>query len=185
MVEGAIHKKSYYKWLCEKSGLEGPLAHFLFETDFEWELEDDADRAQDGLSLRQAYSEEVGEDLDKTMQDKLQKSVHGRCSLFELILSLANHIDAMVNDGEESLAPSFFSIMLENLGLLVFDEEDFDTDPDKCEEFWKGKVNSYSFRQSVFNRSKYNKPSEKATLWQQLNDWVDENTDEEGYFVME
>ena len=181
LVEGTIFKKSYYRWLCEKSELEGPLAPFLFETDFKWTDPDDANRAADGIGLREQYADEVGADLDPNMKDKLQKSIHGKCCLFELLLSLANHIDAMVNEGEESMAPDFFHIMLENLKLTDFDEEDYDHDPEKCVSVWSNSFLGGCNAATLFP-TKDNKP---GTIWQKMNDWVDENTDEDGYFILE
>jgi len=185
LVEGSIQKKSYYKWLCERSGLEGPLARFLFETDYVWSIEDDENRAKDGIRLREVYSEEVGSDLSDVLKDKLKKSIHGKCSVFELLVSLAEHIDAMVNVDEEPMTPIFVGLMLENLGLDTFDEEDFDNDPEKITKIWKGKVSEKVLHEKILKIKSVTKCGKPQSLWMKLNDWVDENTDEEGYFMME
>ena len=196
--------KSYFSWLCSKvlnedsSDISTELMRILFETEFIFELKDDEIRATDALDLRKAYAEEIGSGVGKSERDidRIWKSIHEKCSVLEMLVSLCKHLDLMVNEGEEgSMMPLFFKIMIENLGLNERDDEDFDVNSDGAKAFWKNKIDRFLNRKykhdgsdgGLFPLKKWSKKTEKdqrlVSVWYQMNAWLEENLDEDGYFI--
>ena len=175
---------SYLAWLKEKSGISGgekdALAAILLEKDYAWTIEDDKNRAEDGLKWRERYADEVGSPLGKTQQDRIKKTIHGKTSCFEVILSLSEELDAMVNEDEESMTPLFFEILLENLG--IFEEKNEEKIRENLEK-WLENCDSFT----IFPLSKVSqcdkKVSQTGSLWMLMNRWLEENSDENGHFV--
>ena len=197
--------KSYLAWLKEKSGISGgekdALARILLETDFRWTVEDDKNRAEDGLKWRERYADEVGEPFGKLQQDRIRKTIHGKTSCFEVILSLSEELDAMVNEDEESMTPLFFGILLKNLG--VFDEnfcesegakdekneQKFDKKAREILKKWLDGDDEFRlfpiFKSVTKVSQKCNNVTEKCenlSLWMQMNLWLEANSDENGHF---
>lgn len=105
----------YFYWLLEiiSDGNEesySMLLKQLFDTTFVYSLERDANRAHDGLDLRDQYSNEMGVDLSNS----------GPCSLLEMMiaLSIRCETDIMYNPGAGNRTYIWFWLMIENLGLL-------------------------------------------------------------------
>ena len=185
--------KSYLGWLREKSDISGELSRVLFETDFEWSIKEDEIRVKDALELRKIYAESVGtlENKSKRDIDRIWKSIYGKCCVFELLVSIAKHIDEMVNEGaEDSMIPVFMKIMVDNVGWTDKDDEDFDFRPEQTEQFWKA-------RSDQFIQRKYGKNGKNGGifvvksrsvnfiemgLWMQMNAWLAENLNEDGIF---
>ena len=106
------------------------LCRLLFETDFTWvdSVKDDEIRATDALEIRKVYAEDVGQAAGKSERDidRIQKSVHGKASVLEVIFSLCRHLDGMVNEGESgSMIGFFYRILIHNLRLDEFSDADF------------------------------------------------------------
>ena len=187
--------KSYLGWLREKSDISGELSRVLFETDFEWTISEDEIRAKDAIELRKLYSQEVGASHKKTDReiDRIWKSIYGKCCIFEIILSLAKHIDALVNEGEEgSMVPIFVKIMLDNVGWSDKDDEDFDLRKEETERFWnrcsehflKHKYKANGSNGGLFVVTNPDIHMNQLGLWKQMNSWLDEHLNEDGIFVV-
>ena len=195
--------KTYLGWLEDKCLLCGPLAELLYGTDFYYSpsISEDGDRVKQALILREDYASEVGSGLDEVLQDRLWKSIHGQCSLFEMMISLAMSLDEMLNeDPDKDMVSDFFHILLENAGYTLYDEEDWDAPKGEeiCTDYWKrvssrvldrryemnGKGGLFPL-QSVPLKDGMVVDRRTVGLWQQLQDWVDEHTDEECNFVIE
>lgn len=185
--------QSYLGWLRKKAGISGELSNVLYATDFEWSHKEDDIREKDGLELRQKYAEEMAEQHEKSEQemDKIAKSVHGKCSVFEVILKLCMQMDAMVNEGESGeMTPQFFELLCKNMGVWDKDDEDFDHWPKETEAFWKARMNDFMQRKyasdgsngGLFPLKNAKKDQRKEGLWRQMNDWISEHLDEEGVF---
>lgn len=105
----------YFCWLVEiiSNGSEqsySMLLKQLFDTSFVYSLDRDANRAHDGLDLRDRYSYEVGMDLD----------ISGPCSVLEMMvaLSIRCETDVMYNPVAGDRTSIWFWLMIENLGLI-------------------------------------------------------------------
>ncbi len=105
----------YFCWLVEiisdgKEESYTSLLKQLFETLFVYSLERDANRAHDGLDLRDRYSYEMNADLD----------ISSPCSVLEMMVALAIRCetDVMYNPAAGDRTCIWFWLMIENLGLL-------------------------------------------------------------------
>lgn len=181
IVERLIDRgDGYFAWLQRKSGLDGPLSSLLAETEFVNSCGNDEilmEKAKE--ELRRRYAEEVLEDdcvSDKEIET-VNKSVRGPVCLFEVILCLAISINEMFEDLDAYDGPAhFFAILMKNCGLDLYDEEDFDTRPDDVRGYWDRHIKAV--HSAIF-------PGCKATdsLWNQMNSWVDQHTNEDGEWV--
>ena len=192
----AAEVKSYFCWLNEQSGCETEIGKILHETDFRWTVEDDKNRAEDGIKWRDRYAEDVGSELNDVQRDRIRKSIHGKTSCYEVILSLADEINAMVNEEEESRTKEFFGILLENLGLNGYDDEEFyyrgeaaRTEAGRILQKWLDREYENCDKNCIFPLKKVSqcdrKVSQNDSLWMQMNRWIEANSDENGQFVTE
>ena len=122
-------QKDYYIWLIEESGLAenySMLGNKLHRTPFVWMIDRDGNRAEDGKTLRYLYSCErnfVGEEAEK-----VDEYLCGPCSLLEFLVALARRIeiDIMAEGGVDDRTSEWFEDMLDNLGLLEFDDKHYE-----------------------------------------------------------
>ena len=187
----------YFHWLQKVSGLSGPLSSMLAETEFV---------SKDGIDdilvekateeIRRKYAEEITEkeDLNSEETETVYKSIRGNCCLFEVIICLAYSLNEMFEDVDAyDGCEHFFGILMHNAGMDIYDEEDWDMDEDRVRKSWEKHISA------ILNRE-YNyygvgglfpmAPSDDAisdrrgiSLWQQMNDWVDQHTNEDGEWV--
>lgn len=189
----------YFHWLQKKSGLSGPLSSMLADTDFVslYGLDDIlVEKAKE--ETRRMYAEEVCED-DKKI-DTVVKSVRGDCCMFEVILCLAISLNEMFEDLDACDGPSyFFAKLMENAGFDKYDEEDWDMREKDVRAYWEKCINRILKREysdagngglfPIKWIEDYNDDRKTYTdrrdisLWQQMNDWVDEHTNEDGEWV--
>lgn len=200
--------KSYFEWLCEKAipqldddlgseGAETPLdisedtrkvklCRFLYGMDFfvcDDICPEDATQGVNGMDLRRRYAESVGRKVGKSERDidRIKKSIHGKCSVFELIIHLCNRLDEMTNEEESGKTIwRFFDIMLENLEIDITDSENG----------WATVIGNFLHRNygkdgtgGLFPvRKSAGKDLRKMSLWDQLNTWLNEHLDEDAQF---
>lgn len=195
-----------------KSETSRELCRLLFETDFywsgvrkdgtKWEISEDEIRAKDALEIRKKYAEEVGHDAGKSDRDidRIWKSIHGKCSVLELIYSLCLRLDQMVNEDEEpgKMVGLFFKILIHNLALDDYDDEDFDHRGDDIRGVWKGRIKTFLNREyfesgcngGLFPLHEWKddgvwKDQKTVGLWYQMNTWLNEHLDENCNFLVE
>lgn len=109
--------EAYFSWLCSQVGpvrLQNPskltywkLLRFLYDKEFTWKLERDANRANDGKDLRYQFIRDTG-----APKDDLWLSMP--CSFLEMLYALA-FAAAFEGGGESS---ECFWEMIENIGLI-------------------------------------------------------------------
>ena len=110
----------YNNWLIEKSGLAEAgyikLGHALIEKQFYYFIENDMNRYIDGLDLRRTFALE-------TLYDDYS-SLNKECNCLEMIYALANRINMIIYDPDNPIdrTEECFFAMLQNLGLLIFDD---------------------------------------------------------------
>lgn len=195
--------KSYFGWLYEQVSpvIAGQdisnhreklknLCRVLFETDYIYEVAEDGIRASDAVNLRKTYAEKEGISAGKNERDtdRIWKSIHGKCSLMELIFSMCVRMDEMVNEGEEgAMIPLFFLILIENIGLF----------PNDGEKAWEEKIGVMMNRKYEQDGSgggmfplknwteETGKDQRKVPLWYQMCAWLNENLDEDEQFMVE
>ena len=194
-----VRGDSYFHWLQKKSGLSGPLASMLADTEFvSVDGLDNILKKKAKEDLRHEYAEEIAErdELDDKDAETIYKSVRGDTCLFEVILCLASAVKEMFE--EEDIA-HFFGIILKNVGLDVYDEEDLDLHPDAVREYWEKRIRIIVNREysdtgngGLFPLKNLELWSDNTkefidrrtiSLWQQMIDWVDLHNNEDGEWV--
>ena len=187
----------YFHWLQKVSGLSGPLSSMLAETEFV---------SKDGIDdilvekateeIRRKYAEEITEkeDLNDEETETIYKSIRGNCCLFEVIICLAYSLNEMFEDQDSyDGCEHFFGILMSNAGLDIYDEEDLDMDENRVKCAWEKRIKVILGREynyygvgGLFPLEPCDEPCEdqrKVSLWQQMNDWVDQHTNEDGELI--
>lgn len=110
----------YFSWLCEMVCVDGRytdeaywiLAKTLWDTDFEWIIPIDENRARNGTYLRYLYELDGGTD-----------SYDGPCTVLEMLIALAKRMDDILDelDGECRISMYFWE-MIDNLGLIKYSD---------------------------------------------------------------
>jgi len=195
LVEKIIDRgDSYFHWLQKKSGLSGPLSSMMADTDFvSVDGLDDILKEKAKEEVRRGYAEDVCEDSENV--ETVYKSIRGDCCLFEVIFCLAVSLNEMFEDCDAFDGPEhFFGIMMHNAGFDLYDEEDLDTIGDQVKRYWQRCIDrilerTYSdvggmglFPLNADAVGTYS-DRRKVSLWQQMNDWVDQHTNEDGEWV--
>ena len=167
----------YMKWMIAFSTHgETEFYHFnlmemLHHIPFEWYHHRDANRAIDGIDLRDLFSYETG------IMDWYH-ALGGPCSVLEMLLGLAHRIDKEVMYDHEigDRTNIWFWEMIHNLGLDEFDDSNFR--PDIVEE----KVNIWLNRKydrdgfgSIFPVKNSQKDQRKIEIWAQAQEYFLEN----------
>ena len=199
---------SYFHWLQERSGITGPLSSMLADTEFVslYELDDILkEKAKEDVRLKYAESVLEGDEYNDKNVETVCKSIRGNCCLFEVIFCLADSINDMFDILEEDVedgTKKFFGILLDNAGFSKYDEEDFDMHEAKVKAYWQkcidriltrsyeddGKGGLFPIKLEEIDFKMYangvqiNK-IESISLWQQMNDWTDQHTNEDGEWV--
>lgn len=195
--DALINHKSYYKWLCELSGIDGVLAQKFFLTDFRWneDIPDDANRAKEAREeLREKYARHIlkldDEDNisaeDRTKIDRVVKSILGPACVFEVLVMLAKNIDDMMNMEEEPHISEYFERLMMNAGFDFYDEEDYDMDSGKVINYWQKCLDRWLDRDyladgegglfplTVNPGEKLPYDQRKRSLWEQMGAWINQ-----------
>lgn len=112
----------YYSWLCSKLNIGSSckymrLLNKLFNTDFVCVMDRDQNRVEDGLELRQIFTEETG----------MPCGVNRPCSVLELMISCAMHVERFMTTAEfKDRTNIWFWDMITSLGLRSFTDVNYD-----------------------------------------------------------
>ena len=176
----------------------GDVAWLMFGTDFIWDekIKEDEIRATDAMELRRRYADEMGKAHDKSGHDtdRIWKSIHGKCSVLELILSLCFRLDEMVNEDEPGIiVPVFFRLLTKNLGFVFSGKDGRISADEAAQEEWKRRIERFLKREygadgrggGLFPlKNPGGKDQRKVPIWYQMNAWLSENLDEEEHFIL-
>ena len=194
----------YFHWLQNVSGLSGPLSSMLAETVFvSVNGKDDVLVKKTKEEVRRKYAEDIAEkdELNDKETEALYKSICGDCCLFEVMVCLAYSLNEMFEDLDAyDGCAHFFNLLMENAGFNQYDEEDYDMNPEKVKAYWENRIRivvdrdyktdgsggglfPLDFKNKVHDPKKVYLDRKFISLWQQMNDWVDEHTNEDGEFV--
>lgn len=165
------------------------LCRWLFSVDFWSDLVEDGTQAANAMEMRRRYAEKMGSKLGKTDReiDRIWKSVHGKCSVFEFFVYISNRLDDITNEEEEpgSTIWRFFEIILGNLGLSKGSKiEDWQPILDK---FLGRFYDQDGSNGGLFPLKTWSNTGQKdqrtVPIWYQMNNWINENLDEDGCFL--
>lgn len=204
LIQTIIDKgDGYFHWLQKRSGLHGPLSSLLADTEFvSLGGLDDILEKKAKEDTRRAYAEDIAEqeELNDKETDALRKSIRGNCCLFEVIFCLSCALNEMFEDEDAYDGPEhFFQILLKNAGLDKYDEEDLDIHPEMVQKYWEKRIRIILERSyddtgigglfpmtnlTLYSDNTVSYPDYRTVpLWQQMNDWVDLHTNEDGEWV--
>lgn len=169
----------YFKWLMDKieywkdsHRYYDNLMEYLFFSPFVCSISNDENRKEDGLQLRDDFVFESGKNLENELD----------CSILEVLVALSIRCDRnVIGDPEIIKESKLFWIMLDNLGLTVYDDDRFDVD------IVKNIVDNWMFRRfetdgfgSVFPLKYPGRNQKTLEIWFQMQDYLAENFDDEG-----
>lgn len=162
----------YFQWLldivCDSDQKKHyqALFHVLFETEFTWILDHDANRAADGIDLRPVFAEE------KYIDYMAIRGILGPCRVLEMMVALAKRCeDSIMGDSKYGdRTPKWFWIMVENIDLDSEDDGRIDI------PLVEGKIKRFLDRKYSFDGVGglfyiENPPDDlrKVEIWYQLN----------------
>ena len=128
-------RNAYVEWLidsiCERRSPKHlsyrKLLSYLFDTDFRYLIPNDANRAENGMSLRYRFAFENG--YEGSYADIILEDLDGPCSLLEMMVALALDCEAYMDDpAYGNRTGQWFWSMIVNLGLGTMTDLDFDID---------------------------------------------------------
>lgn len=182
-------EEEYFDWLIEwivTDDLEENdreyrllLAH-LYNTDFSEKtaklIPNDDNRIEDGLEFRRKYDIEIGcygtdsyeksWSIDHILENK-------PCSLLEMLIGLALRIEDTM---ERDLFPTWFWIMLDNLGLMEMTNENYDEGHvDQVLDVFLNRKYSTDGHGGLFPLTKANTNQKKVEIWYQMSSYLVEN----------
>lgn len=112
----------YFDWLyfqIKKRKSFRKLLMTLHDIEFDYSLEYDANRADDGVNLRWYYVKDGGD------EDIL--SWKSPCSVLEMIFALAIHMEKILDEPDNKMdVRHWVWFMIDNLGLSEMDDKHFD-----------------------------------------------------------
>lgn len=122
-------QRDYFAWLCASVNAPNEysmLMDKLRRTDYVWVVDRDENRAKDGAVLRYKFA------IDKEFTDVesawVEECLSGPCSMLEMMVGLARKIEAyiMYDPALDDRTPEWFKEMLDNLGLLKYDDKHYE-----------------------------------------------------------
>lgn len=121
-------KQDYFEWLCQLVHVDQVdrswwlLMKDLYRRIFFSIIPHDENRAGDGLDLREEYIRD-----NPWMPDYVE--IEGECTVLEMLIGLARRIDFEqsnpYDDDHTDSTTYWFWEMIDNLGLIVFDDESY------------------------------------------------------------
>lgn len=167
-----IIRDDYFLWLLNRIDVGYveiddyiDLLAFLYDFDFTWELDLDANLASRGLDLRYEFDP----NMDLGMKN---------CSVLEALVALAwyweHDITYDYQIGDRS--GLWFWLMIENLGLLEYQNWRFDESGITGKlVWWLERKFDYSGNGSPFPLKNAKRDQRNLIIWLQVNDYVMEN----------
>lgn len=186
MATSKINK--YKHWLISKVDTNGDfsldsynnLMDILFETDFFYIKNDpqtkmDKNRSSDGIYLRTIYCDETGNYIEDDISDK-------NVSVLEVLVALSIRIEQDIMGTGGNDFGHWFVEMLDNLGLLSYDDDNF-VDDKRINDI----LNDFMYRRygedgvgSLFplkNPEICSDSFENLEIWDQMQYYLNENYD--------
>ncbi len=120
---------NYYIWLLDKIRIREHnenrmMCEYLFDYPFRWSVENDSNRAKDGILLREQFEEETGWPISEYKEIGLNVP----CSVLEMLIALAQAIEnnIMYDPDFGDRTHMWFWIMVDNLGLTKATDDEIE-----------------------------------------------------------
>ena len=168
---------AYFRWLAGFIGDEyflqnySKLLNALFEKEFIWSLEWDENRAKDGLGLRRIFTKEF-----RNLPENGRFWPFLGCSVLEMMVAMARRCndELIFNPEKGDQTGRIFWVMLENLGLDIYDDYGFFEDEvDEILDRFLGRKYDFDGSGNLFQLR--NSDPRKIDLWLQLNLYLREH----------
>ena len=164
---------AYFTWLASKvvvsdrpSQSYWPLLRIFYEYEYEWSVQGDHNRAEDGLDLRNDFLIETGHENDDNWFSV-------GVSVLEVLVAFGYRAEWQTDIS----APEWFWIIINNLGLRDCDENDFD--PEYVEEIlysfvWRT-YNSDGSNGGLFPLNNPQHDQREVEIWYQFSEYLAEH----------
>lgn len=176
---------SYFQWLCEivhADSMEKSyyvLCNELFGFPFWYKNPRDANRASDGIQLRQDYIAEIEMLYDTKVEDKFVLNT-SECSVFEMIIAIAKRMndELMTENIKEDKTYKYFWEIIDNLGLTQYSDDKADGSMGyvicgRLEDF-----NNRKYKKDgsggMFPLKRPEKDQRKVEIWYQMQAYINE-----------
>lgn len=164
------------------------LCRFLYGVDFTVDPSlgcvEDETQGVNGMELRRRYAESIGKESGKSERDidRIWKTIHGKCSVLELLVNLCIRLDEMTNEEESGTTVyKFFDVILENLAIDITDSEAGWSEV--IGDFLHRNYNKDGSGGGLFPvKNIGDKDARKMLIWSQLNAWLNEHLNEDAEF---
>lgn len=160
VIDDSIIRGSYYK-----------LLRFLHEKTFRYSITMDMNREDDGMNLRYRFADETGTD-ERIVSSALDSRP---CTVLEMMAALAIRWEEqiMMAPGKDDRTCIWFFAMLDNLGLSIMDDEDFDEkESDKIIERFLDRDYDPDGRGSLFYIPDCDVDMRDIEIWYQMNRYI-------------
>ncbi len=171
-----MNRGGYFAYLEDIVGRRLPMGSlllpYLFDRPFTWsfKIPTDANRAKDGLMLRDRYANETGDYL--LYSDKAEP-----CSILEMLVALSIRIeeDIMAEPGDEHPEKWFWE-MLDNLGLtrIASLRPMAENEYEKVIEVWLKRKYMDNGQGGLFPLKNPSKDQRLVSIWDQMNFYLNE-----------
>lgn len=169
-----MNRGEYLNYLTDKVGggkRHALLLAYLFDTPFKWsyKIPTDANRAKDGVLLRDRYANETGDFL--LYSDRIEP-----CSILEMLVALSVRIeeDIMAEPGDECPEKWFWE-MIRNLGLDEMTDRKFMEAYAKHKiDIWQGRRFGEDGQGGLFPLKSQTKDQRLTSIWDQMNFYLNE-----------
>ncbi|MBO7449749.1 MAG: hypothetical protein J6U54_05210 [Clostridiales bacterium] len=170
-----MNTKGYYKWLLKELNIDlndfyyDDLFWHLLNRNFTWSVRNDDNRAGDGIELRHRYLRSGGALQEKEMKEP--------CSILEMLAALSIRCDReILGDPDVDKSDKLLWVMLENLGLDVYDDSYYDPEEvDDILDIWLLRRFDKYGNGGIFPVTKVGRDQRKVEIWFQMNDYLNEN----------
>lgn len=174
-----IRDEDYYNWLCDKVNDDDfdisqytTLLSRLYHTEFTWTIDDDANRAADGIDLRFEYANSIGvSSIDARI------IFNHPCSVLEMMVALALKCENQLME-DLFVGPRvgrWFKVMLSSLGLR------FEADGYYDEKYVDYIITSFLAREynedgdgGLFRTNDHTIDMRQLEIWYQMNVYLRE-----------
>lgn len=162
----------YKKWLLDLVDISNKrvyskLFDFLHNREFEYCINRDLNRVDDGMDLRIDFMRDKGVDIiDK-----------GDPTILEVLIGLAIRVDTeYIGDPAKPNPGAFFWEMCCNLGLDQFTNRNFDWEHiDIIIDAWMSREFDYDGEGSIFPLKNPKRDQREIEIWSQLQEYLSEN----------
>ena len=164
----------YFEWMLDivcgdkfaKGNSYRKLLSYLHDIDFEYTLPRDANRAQDGISLRYNFAYDISDDPKHELGEN--------CSIFEMMVGLAIRCESFMNDDDYGdRTGQWFWGMISSLGLNGMTDRNFDKEEvDFIIDRFLNREYEPNGRGGLFTVRNCDEDMRELEIWYQMNRYL-------------